>query len=94
MKQEVNNKMNDMDSYFTESQDKIENHIAQVKKLTQDKMDKKDQELNLAFQEYMGKMATEIDKGMGNLVKTGVQKQKMLDNELRMVKEVCAKFFD
>ena len=47
MKQEVNDKMNDMDSYFTESQGKIEDHVAAIKKLTQDKIDQKDEELNL-----------------------------------------------
>ena len=38
-----------MDSYFTESQGKIEEHVSQIKKLTQDKMLKKEKDLDEAF---------------------------------------------
>lgn len=31
---------------------------------------------------------------MGNLIKTGATKQKQLDRDVLMIKEVCAKFFD
>ena len=42
----------------------------------------------------MKKITSEIDRGMGNLIKTGAQKQIQLDKEMRTIKEVCATFFD
>ena len=63
-----------IDLHFTESQNKIEDNIKQIKKLTQDKLLKKEKDLDVAIQMYLKMITTEIDKGMGDLIKTGGQK--------------------
>jgi len=42
----------------------------------------------------MTKFETQLDKGMVNLIETGVKKQNQLDKEMRTIKEVCAMLFD
>ena len=55
---------------------------------------KKEKDLDTLINDQLVKITKEIDKGMGNLIKTGSLKQKALDKDVKSIKEACSSFFE